>query len=126
MGGRQALAHRFGLARFGLAGQLEQVVALGRRALQGLGDGLEGPGGGFDVAALFQPGVPGGADVGQLGHFLTTQPRGAAPADLGQAQARGVQMLAAGAQEGAQRLVALSVGGIEVHGGFRQVVFIPG
>ena len=56
-------------------GQPEQVLPLGLVEQQGAGHRGEHLRARVDLAALFQPGVPGHADAGELRDLLAAQPR---------------------------------------------------
>lgn len=74
-----------GAARgLGGAGQVEEVGAFVVIQFQGLGDGGEDVFGDAADVALFQPGVPLGADAGEDGDFFAAQARDAASAAGGQ------------------------------------------
>ena len=58
------------------------------------------------AAALLQPGVPGGADIGALGHLLAAQTR-RAPAPRRETERRRIEPDAAIPQIGAERIDGL-------------------
>ena len=72
-----------------------------------LGDAVEHVGGGSAAPALFEPGVPGGADIGALRHLLAPEPGGAA-AGQRQAEDGGVELGPAGLEEGAEEIVGVA------------------
>ncbi|MNT21069.1 hypothetical protein D3C72_1563930 [compost metagenome] len=84
--------------------QRQQMAHLVVVALQRSGNGLDRLARRLDLAALFQLGVPGHADTGELGNFLAPQAGRAHAAMAGQPHSRGRQALAAGAQKAAQLL----------------------
>ena len=98
------LAARPGGRRRGLAGHPEQVVAFVGGEHQGPGQRGQHLARGVRAAGLLQPDVVVDRQAGQLGHFLTAQPRGAPPCRVraGRPTWRGLQPGAAGAQEGRQ------------------------
>ena len=73
--------------------------ALGRRQPQRLGDRLEHVQRGAHVAALLEPGVPGGAHPGELRNLLAPQARGAAATAAVKPDVLGLDARAATAKE---------------------------
>jgi len=69
----------------------------------GAGDAIQHVGGGRAAAPLLQPGVPSGADVGALRHFLAPQSR-RAPARHGKPKSLGVQFPASISQVGSEQI----------------------
>ncbi|GDY65824.1 hypothetical protein SAV14893_052170 [Streptomyces avermitilis] len=76
VGDRRAVRAGLGVGR---AGQVEQVGALAGVEEQGAGQRVEHLHRDLDVPGLFQPGVPGDADRGELRDLLPAQTRGAPP-----------------------------------------------
>ena len=99
----------FGARRPILRQEIE-VLAFGVGQGEGAGEALDDIGRGRAAAPLLEPGVPGGADMGELGHFLTAQPRGAASLRR-KAERRGIEPRAAVLQENAECLVSAIHGG---------------
>src|ERR1700760_3435412 len=83
----------------GQVGRAEQVPALDGVEPQRARDGVEHLDAGVDRPSLFQPGVPGDADPGELRHLLAAQSRGPAPGAGRQAGVLRADPLAAAAQE---------------------------
>lgn len=59
--------------RWGPAGEAVEVLGSGGVESQGAGQGGQDLRGGRDVAALFEPGVPGDAHIGQKGDLFPAQ-----------------------------------------------------
>jgi hypothetical protein len=93
------------VARLGRAAQTqdEQMLALGVGQQERGGEAFQHLGRSRAASALFQPGVPGGADVGALGDLFAAQARRAAAP--GKAEAGRIQPRAAAAQESTQGFV---------------------
>ncbi|MNT71085.1 hypothetical protein D3C72_2095350 [compost metagenome] len=80
-------------------GKQVQVAAFGRVQFQDARQVFQEGGRHADVAALFEPRVPGQAHARQRGHFLAAQSGRSAAAAGGQAQVRRTKARAAQAQE---------------------------
>ncbi|HEY2112366.1 MAG TPA: hypothetical protein VGH25_11630 [Dongiaceae bacterium] len=88
--------------RVALAGEIEEIDALGRRELQGFGEAREGRRRDGDLAPLLDPGVPGDAEARELGDLLASE-AGRAPARAAcKAEGGGVEAGAVGLKEIAQ------------------------
>lgn len=83
------------------------MLPLGFGQHQALGDAIEHRGRRRAAAALFEPRVPSGADIGALRHFLAPQSRRAAPAD-GKTEGGRVETRPAAAQVGTERVLIRS------------------
>jgi hypothetical protein len=94
--------------------QQEEVLALDLGEHQGLGYAIQHIGGWRAAAALFQPGVPGGADAGALRDFLAPQARRPPPPG-GEAQGARIEPRAAILQIGAEAGVFDLRHGLLVH-----------
>ena len=105
---RGRVRDRLGRGRVGVAtaGELEQIGPLGPRQLKRLGQPAQGVRRDPNIAALLDPGAPGGADPRTIGELLAAQARRAPPPPM--RLRRGP--LAVGAHEGAQQGLSLSVG----------------
>jgi hypothetical protein len=96
----------------------EEMPAFGLVEAQCIGKGVEHLCGGPDVAALFQPCVPSGADAGEHGELLAPETRRAPTKTLRQAHLGRRQPLAARAQKGCEFTAAgFECVGSLVHGG---------
>jgi len=79
---------------FGIAGEREQILALVGVQPERIRDRRQHAGRGPGLAALFQPRVPGQADVGQLGDLFPAQarnpphPQSVSPTSAGLSRAR--------------------------------------
>ena len=80
------------------------MLALDVRQHQGARDAVEHIGRRRTAAPLFEPRVPGGADIGALRHFLATQ-SGRSPACHRKAERRRIELGAAILQVGAKQIV---------------------
>ena len=98
-------------------GKLEQVLPLGLVEQQDAGHRAEHLRARVDLAALFQPGVPGDPDTGELCDLLTAQPGSTAPRARRQPCLLGGDPFPAGAQERGQLGTAMMPvrGGHGVH-----------
>ncbi len=84
------------------SGQPEEVGALAGVEHQGAGQRVEDLFGDLDVAGLFEPGVPGDADGGELRDLLAAQARRAPATAAGQSDLLRRDALTAVAQEGGE------------------------
>ena len=75
---------------------------------QGPGNRVNGLPGWANRTALFQPDVPVNGNVCELGHFVTTKPRGAAPTSLRQAECFRPDRLTPGAEEAAKFVAGMA------------------
>jgi hypothetical protein len=97
------------------AGELEEIDPLGRRELQRPRERCQRLRRGRHVAPLLQPGIPGDAEPAALRYLFAPQSRRAPALARRQAEARGRQAGAVGAQELADRML-LAAGSVG-HGG---------
>ena len=85
-----------------------KVLALAVAQQQRAGDAVEHVGGRRAAAPLFEPGVPGRADIGALRHLLAPQPRRAPPRQR-QAEGGGIEPRPPAAQKIAERVFGAGV-----------------
>ena len=115
-GRRQFVARRGVVFRVALAGKFEQIGAFCPAQPQRAGQPHQRGRRHRDVAALFDPGVPGRAEAAELRHFLPPQSRRAPPAAGRHAGRRGRQPVALRADEGAQGAPLFGGGHAEARG----------
>ena len=99
----------FALERRRPVRQHEQVAALGGVEAQGGRQRVKNLGRRADPASLFQPGVPGDADAGELRDLFAAQARSPAPEAVRQANLGRDEPLAARTQESSKRAPPLIV-----------------
>src|SRR5262249_24913748 len=100
-----------------LAGNFEQIAALGARQAQSACEARKRRRRDGHIASLLDPGVPGDAQSAELGDLLGAQPRRATPQSGGETEFRRRLSLPEWPQERAER-ERRSDRGLCLHGGF--------